>query len=159
MNTLGRALESPLTAPAAIWASAGLMAIGAPDLVTGSQHEHLPLALITVWLWATAASAYALMTPSRGSLARWTLAVTSLWVATAVVATAAPVMVTGTDPTRIPLAVIIAPPVAAVLTGLLSLHQANLPPRHSSTTSFGATEGQRPDGPGLATPPAVRPRS
>ena len=125
MNSLSRALESPLTALAAIWAASGLMAIGAPDLVTGSQHEHLPLALITVWLWAGAASAYAVMTPTRGSLARWTLAVAGLWIATALVAIAAPVMVTGSDPTHIPLAVIIAPPVAAVLTGMLSLRQAN----------------------------------
>ena len=74
-STIGRALESPLTALAGIWLSAALMALGAPDMVSGSQHEHLPLALITVWLWAAAATAYASMTPSRGSLARWTLGV------------------------------------------------------------------------------------
>ena len=132
MTSIGRALESPLTALAGIWLSAALMTLGAPDMVSGSQHEHLPLALITVWLWAAAATAYASMTPSRGSLARWTLGVVGLWVAAALIAVAAPVMVTGSDPTRIPLAVIIAPPVAAVLTGLLSLRQANLPERPSS---------------------------
>ena len=129
MTGIRRVLESPLTAPAVIWTAAGLMAVGAPDMVSGSQHEHLPLALITTWLWAGAASAYALMTPTRGSLARWTLGVASLWVATALIALAAPVMVTGSDPTRIPLAVLVAPPVAAVLTGMLSLRQANLPER------------------------------
>jgi hypothetical protein len=159
MNNLSRALESPLTAPTAIWAASGLMAIGAPDLVSGSQQEHLPLALITVWLWAGAATAYALMTPSRGSLARWTLAVAGLWAATALVAIAAPVMVTGSDPTRIPLAVIIAPPVAAVLTGMLSLHQANLSETLPSATSHAATEVQGPTGPGLATPASSHPRS
>ena len=41
------------------------------------------------------------MTPSRGSLARWTLGVVGLWAATALIAVAAPVMVTGSDPTRI----------------------------------------------------------
>ena len=145
MTSIGRALESPLTAPAGIWLSAALMALGAPDMVSGSQHEHLPLALITVWLWAAAATAYASMTPSRGSLARWTLGVVGLWVAAALIAVAAPVMVTGSDPTRIPLAVIIAPPVAAVLTGMLSLRQANLPegpttdtPRHSRGTRTSA---------------------
>lgn len=158
MNRLSRALESPLNALVAIWAASGLMAIGAPDLVTGSQHEHLPLALITVWLWAGAASAYAMMTPTRGSLARWTLAVAGLWVATALVAVAAPVMVTGSDPTRIPLAVIIAPPVAAVLTGMLSLRQANLPERLTSAPSHGlGVEG--PTGSGLATHASVHGRS
>ena len=97
--------ESPLTALASIWLSAALMVLGAPDMVSSSQHEHLPLALITVWLWAAAATAFASMTPSRGSLARWTLGVVGLWVADALIAVAAPVMVTGSDPTRIPLAV------------------------------------------------------
>jgi hypothetical protein len=151
MNGTHRALESPLTALAAIWVSAAVMALGAPDLVSGSQHEHLPLALITVWLWAAAASAYASMTPVRGSLSRWTLGVSGLWLATALITVAAPVMVTGSDPTRIPLAVIVAPPVAAVLTGLLSLRQANLPegPDQQRHTSQRRVEG--PTGEGLTT--------
>jgi hypothetical protein len=136
MSKLRGALESPATAPAVIWAATVLMAIGAPDMVSGSEHEHLPLALIITWLWAAAATAFAMMTPVRGSLASWTLGVTVLWLLTALLAVAAPVLVTGSDPTRIPLAVIVAPPVAAVLTGLLSLRQANLPEAaaHHGTT-------------------------
>ena len=94
--------ESPLTALASIWLSAALMVLGAPDMVSSSQHEHIPLALITVWLWAAAATAFASMTPSRGSLARWTLGVVGLWVADALIAVAAPVMVTGSAPTPHP---------------------------------------------------------
>ena len=149
MNGFRRALESPLTALISMWVSAAVMGIAAPDMISGSQHEHLPLALITVWLWAGAASAYAMMTPARGVLARWTLAVSALWFATALVAVSAPVLVTGSDPTRIPLAVIISPPVAAVLTGLLSLRQANLPEPGE----------QGPAGRGLATHASARPRS
>lgn len=148
----GPASRGPF-ALAAIWGAAALMAIGAPDLVSGSQHEHLPLALITVWLWAGAASAYALMTPARGSLAGWSLGVASLWVATALVAIAAPVMVTGSDPTRIPLAVIIAPPVAAVLTGLLSLRQANLPELPSDNRA-GAIKSEQAMASPAEAPPA-----
>lgn len=136
MSKLSGALESPVTAPMVIWVATVLMAVGAPDMVSGSEHEHLPLALITTWLWAAAATAFALMTPVRGSLASWTLGVTVLWGLTALVAIAAPVLVTGSDPTRIPLAVIVAPPVAAVLTGLLSLRQANLP---ETSTRRGST--------------------
>jgi len=55
------------------------------------------------------------------------MAVSALWTLTALVAVLSPELVTGTDPTRIPLAALIAPPVAAVVTGLLSLRQANLP--------------------------------
>jgi hypothetical protein len=82
---------------------------------------------MTVWLWACVGSIYALMTPQRASRAGWTFSVAVVWGLMALVAILAPVMVTGTDPTSIPLAAIIAPPVAAVVTGMLSLRQANLP--------------------------------
>lgn len=120
-----QAVESPMTAVVAIWASTAVTSLLAPDMVTGSQHEHLPLALMTGWLWASVGTAYALMTPRRGSRATWTVAVVLIWFMAALVGIAAPVMVTGTDPTRIPLAAILAPLVAAIVTGLLSLHQAN----------------------------------
>ena len=117
--------ESPLAAVCAIWLSAAVTSVLAPDLVTGSSQEHLPLGLMTVWLWACVGSGYALMTPQRGSRAGWTLGVTLVWVSTAVVTVTAPLMVTGTDPTQIPLAVVVAPPVATVVTGFLSLRQAS----------------------------------
>jgi ABC-type transport system involved in cytochrome c biogenesis permease subunit len=119
------ALESPATAVTVVWTATVLVSIFAPDLVTGSEHEHLPLAMMTVWLWASVATAYALMTPQRGSRASWTLSVIAVWSLTAVVCIASPELVTGTDPTRIPLATLVVPPIAAVVTGLLSLRQAN----------------------------------
>lgn len=119
-------LDSPLPAVIAIVASAAFISLAAPDLVSGSQHEHLPLALMTVWLWAAVAITYALMTPRTADLTGWTVTVAALWALTALVAVLAPELVTGTDPTRIPLAAIIAPPVAAVITGMLSLRHANL---------------------------------
>lgn len=123
--TTGRAvLESPATAITTIWAATTAVAVWAPDLISGSQHEHLPIALATTWLWAGLASAYAAMTPRRSSRAAWTVSVSSLWVLTALVCVFAPQMVTGTDPTQIPLGVLVAPPVAAAVTGLLSLRQA-----------------------------------
>lgn len=122
-----RRADSAHLAVTTIWASAALISVAAPDMVSGSEQEHLPLALMTVWLWAVVATAYALMTPRRASRTGWTLAVSALWAIAALVAVLAPELVTGTDPTRIPLAALIAPPVAAVVTGLLSLRQANLP--------------------------------
>lgn len=117
-------LESSATAVGVIWLAAAAVSVAAPDMVTGSEHEHLPLALMTVWLWAAVGTAYAVMTPRRAGRASWTVAVSVVWLVAALTAVAAPVMVTGTDPTRIPLAAVIAPPVAAVVTGLLSLHHA-----------------------------------
>lgn len=117
-------LESPVSAVLAIWASTGVTSVLAPDLVSGSEQEHLPLALLTGWLWACVASLYALLTPRRESRAGWTVSVVLVWTASAVVAILAPVLVTGSDPTRLPLAVLVAPPAAAVATGVLSLLQA-----------------------------------
>ncbi|HEU5037343.1 MAG TPA: hypothetical protein VFT70_10075 [Nocardioides sp.] len=124
MTTRAPVLDSVATAVGAIWLAAAAISIAAPDLVTGSEHDHLPLALMTVWLWAAVATAYAAMTPRRDGRESWTIGVSVVWLLAAVTAIAAPVMETGSDPTRIPLAVVIAPPVAAVVTGLLSLHQA-----------------------------------
>ena len=95
-------------------------------MVTGSEHERLPIALMTAWAWAGVGTTYALMTPQRGSRTGWTLSIVVVWALMALATIFAPVMVTGTDPTSIPLAVMIAPPVAAVVTGMLSLRQANL---------------------------------
>ena len=117
-------VRSPWPAVGAIWVSASALAVWSPDMISGSEQEHLPLGLITVWLWASAATAYALMTPRRASLTGWSLAVAGMWFVTLMVGLFAPELVTGSDPTRIPLAVLMAPPVAALLTGMLSLHEA-----------------------------------
>lgn len=114
------------TAVAAIWASSIGLAVLAPDMVSGSEHEHLPLAMMTVWPWSAAATAFALMTPQGRSLRGWAGGVVVLWVGTLLAGVLAPAMVTGSDPTEIPLAVVVVPPIAAILTGLMSLHQANV---------------------------------
>jgi hypothetical protein len=115
-------------AVAAIWVSSIGLALFAPDLVSGSEHEHLPLAMMTIWLWTAAATAFALMTPTGESLRGWTVSVVVLWLGVLLVGVFAPEMVTGSDPTRIPLAVVVVPPVAAIVTGLLSLRQATRRP-------------------------------
>lgn len=112
-----------LAAVGVIWVASAVVAIGTPDLVSGSEQEHIPIAALTVWLWATVASGYAAMTPVSDRR-DWLLTVLLVWAATAAVAVAAPEMVTGSDPTRIPLAALVTPPVAAVVTGFLALNQA-----------------------------------
>ena len=34
-----------------IWVAVLLVSFSAPDLVSGSQHEHLPVAAFTTWFW------------------------------------------------------------------------------------------------------------
>ena len=41
---------------AAIWASVLAISLASPDLVSGSQHEHLPLALMATWIWGLVAT-------------------------------------------------------------------------------------------------------
>jgi hypothetical protein len=112
-----------LVAVGMIWLASALTAIATPDMISGSQHEHLPLAAITVWVWTGVASGYAAMTPVQDAR-DWLLAVGLVWGAMAAAAVLAPSMVTGSDPTEIPIAALVAPPVAAVVTGFLALNQA-----------------------------------
>jgi hypothetical protein len=126
-HALGRDRVEPpasrLVAVGRIWAASAVTAIAAPDMVSGSQHEHLPPAALTVWLWAAVGSGYAAMTPVTDSR-DWLVGVGLVWTMAAAAAVLAPVMVTGSDPTRIPVAALVAPPVAAVVTGFLALAQA-----------------------------------
>jgi hypothetical protein len=106
----------------AIWLCLAAMAIWSPPLISGSAQEHLPLTAITGWVWALLATGLVVMAPAvtTSDLARvWTVyaaAVALIWIAAAAVSIAAPPMVTGTDPTSIPLAGIVAPVVALVAT-------------------------------------------
>lgn len=118
-------LTSVATPVSVIWVATAVIAVFAPDMVTGSEHEHLPIAGITVWLWASVATAYTVMAVRRAPAAAvLTVGVSLVWAAVAVAAVAGPVMVTGSDPTRIPMAVLLGPLVGALTTGFLALHHA-----------------------------------
>jgi hypothetical protein len=123
----GLALISPVTAVVAVWACSALLAIFAPDMVTGSEHDHLPIAAMTVWPWTFTATAYVVRAARRPASAWLVWCVVAIWISVLVAAIAAPVMVTGTDPTRIPMAAILAPIGGAVATGLVALHHATRP--------------------------------
>lgn len=125
-RTSERLLASPVTAVVAIWLSAVLCSVFAPDMVTGSEHEHLPMAAFTTWIWAAVASGYVLM-GARGQRAGSGLVVgtMAIWLLVFVATVFAPTMVTGTDPTTIPISVFIAPVAGAVTTGFLALHHVS----------------------------------
>lgn len=116
--------ESPAAGVAMIAAASTVLAVLAPDLVSGSEHEHLPLAALTVWPWAASAIGFVLMAARRDHARELVIAVSFVWVLVAVIAITVPPLVTGTDPTRIPLAALVAPPFGAVATGFLSISHA-----------------------------------
>jgi hypothetical protein len=109
-----------------IWVAVLLISLFAPDLVSGSQQEHLPVAAFTTWFWGGVGTMVLLwaMGRLRGS-ARWqpiwiglSVATLGIWTLATILAITLPVMVTGTDPTRIPFAALFAPIAAAMLTAL-----------------------------------------
>jgi hypothetical protein len=109
-------------AVAAIWLSAVAASIWSPDLVTGADHEHIPLVALNAPIWALLATGFAVMAPAvtandrRRVWAVYAGAVAVAWVAAAVISIAAPAMVTGSDPTTIPIAGVIAPIAAMAAT-------------------------------------------
>ncbi|HEY8526766.1 MAG TPA: hypothetical protein VIL48_17480 [Acidimicrobiales bacterium] len=111
---------------AGIWLAVVLISVLAPDMVTGSEQQHLPVAAFATWLWGLIATAVLVVAVGRlrGRLTHrpvWTglaVATVVVWAVATVLALAGPRFETGTDPTRIPLAALIAPVAATVLTAL-----------------------------------------
>ncbi|HEX2046183.1 MAG TPA: hypothetical protein VHF27_00360 [Acidimicrobiales bacterium] len=106
-----------------IWGGVVAMSLFAPDLVSGSEHEHLPIAALTTWIWGVVASRAVLTTLVRLSDARSDQLrgqlvgfIAGVWAVAALVAILAPEMVTGSDPTRLPIAALLAPMAATALT-------------------------------------------
>jgi hypothetical protein len=120
-------LTSMAIAFGGIWASVLAISLFSPDLVSGSEQQHLPIAALVTWLWGTAATFVAStfwigfrQSPSRRQFHRaFSLGVAGVWLVAALVSVFGPVMVTGTDPTRLPLCALITPIVATVVTAAI----------------------------------------
>lgn len=108
----------------AVWVAVVLMSMFSPDLVSGSDQEHLKLPAMVDWLWGVLSTMVLLraLRFKSGSPGAWMavgLGTTVIWAAATAVAIWGPEMVTGGDPTRLPLAAIIAPIIAMLLTRFL----------------------------------------
>jgi hypothetical protein len=114
---------------AGIWVAVALISIFAPDMVTGSEHQHLPVAALGSWFWGLIATGAFLwgMGRLRGNATRrpiWmglTVATLAIWLVATIVGIALPVVETGSDPTRIPIGAMVAPVAATVLTALAGI--------------------------------------
>ncbi len=98
-----------------------LASILSPDLVAGTPKDQIPLAALQDWFWGSVAIAYlAAAGPRRGDP---TLAVSVgvVWFAVAATSIFAPSLVTGSDPTTVPVAALVAPVVGAITTGFLAI--------------------------------------
>lgn len=123
---------STLTTIAGIWTAVVLISVFSPDLVSGSEQQHLPVAAFSTWIWGIGSTVTALvgLARLRGDPLRrrfWLLlsgVTIAIWGVATVVSLFAPSMVTGTDPTKVPLGALIAPfgaMVVATLAGAIVL--------------------------------------
>jgi len=117
----------------AVWLGVAVASAFSPDMVTGSRHEHLPLAGVIDWAWGLIATSMILMTLVVGRRAgeqTWRSVAgttTGIWAVTALVSVFAPVMVTGSDPARIPIAALVAPVAGTLATAFLCIFAAAAP--------------------------------
>jgi hypothetical protein len=122
----GRWLWSGL-AIAAIWAATAAAAIWAPGLISGSAHEHIPIVAINVPVWALLATGFVVMAPAttasdrRRLWAVYAAVVSVIWAAACAIAIVGPPIITGSDPTMIPIAGIVAPILAMAATAYASI--------------------------------------
>jgi hypothetical protein len=109
-----------------------LISLLAPDMVSGSEQENLPLPAMVTWLWGLLATGIFLWARGRlrGDAAHrpiWIgLAVATLvvWLIAAILGITLPRVETGSDPTRIPVGAMVAPVAATVLTALAGITAA-----------------------------------
>jgi hypothetical protein len=124
---------------AAIWVSVVLISLFAPELISGSEQQALPLAAFVTWIWGVIGTVGFLWSMGRlrwrpKNRSTWTwmaLICAVLWLTTAVIAMLGPVVETGSDPTQLPVWALGAPAVAAgltVLLGVVSVIFAQEPP-------------------------------
>ncbi len=114
------AVTDAMGAVACIWAAVVGISVFSPDLVSGSEQEHLPVAALGTWIWGVVATRSVAGTSLRlGSAYRQaylTGVVGAVWTAATLVSIFGPRLVTGSDPTSLPIAALVAPIAAAVIT-------------------------------------------
>ena len=109
-----------------IWVAVLIISLLAPDLVSGSEQEHLPVAAFTTWFWGGVGTLVFLWAMGRlrgdaGWRLTWiglSVVTLALWALATILAVTLPVVETGSDPTRIPFAAFFAPVAAAMLTAI-----------------------------------------
>jgi hypothetical protein len=113
-----------------IWLAVLSASLYSPMMITGAQREQLAIAPMLDWFWASMATgllvlAAAFARPERRDV--WpvvALMTCVVWFAVAVASIFSPLMVTGSDPTIIPLMALVAPPAGVVVTAFLAVFAA-----------------------------------
>jgi len=120
-----------------IWLGVLFVSLFATDLITGSQQEHIPIASLITWISGAAATRTVLnlMTHIRGTPRHiantWIgvgISIIAVWLGVTLVSLLVPEVKTGSDPTHIPLAAILAPIGGVMITGTISQFAERLSP-------------------------------
>lgn len=114
-----------------IWAALAAASIWSPELVSGTDQTHVPIAAFSDWFYAVIATGLVLMafgrrTPDvgRSSWSAFTLAISAIWLVVAVVSIWTPDLVSGTDPTRVPVGALVSPIAGVLATAFASVFVA-----------------------------------
>ena len=114
-----------------IWAALAAASIWSPELVSGTDQTHVPIAAFSDWFYAVIATGLVLMafgrrTPDvgRSSWAAFALAISAIWLVVAIVSIWTPDLVSGTDPTRIPIGALVGPIAGVLATAFASVFVA-----------------------------------
>jgi hypothetical protein len=109
-------------AVASVLLASTLLSVFSPDMVTGSAQEHLPIVAMLSWFWGLVAVGYLAFVRTTYAGPALGLSVAILWLGVAVTSIFAPEMVTGSDPTQIPIAALVAPILGCLATAFLALN-------------------------------------
>jgi hypothetical protein len=118
-------------AVASIWLAIAAASVWSPDLVSGSEQDHIPLAAMTDWLYAATATGLVLLAFARrspgASPSLWTgftIAIAAVWAVVALASIFAPTIETGSDPTSVPITALVTPIAGVIATAFLSVFAA-----------------------------------
>ncbi len=118
-------------AVASIWLAIAAASIWSPDLISGTEQEHIPLAAILDWFYAALATGLVLMAFGRrspgASRSLWlgfTVAIGGIWFVVAIASIFAPSIVSGTDPATVPIAALASPVAGVIATAFVSVFAA-----------------------------------
>jgi hypothetical protein len=117
-----------LATVATIWTAVVLISVFSPDMIHGSEQQRMPVAAFGTWVWGLGASVvvFVALARLRGNPSHRPLwmalfgTTVVIWSAATLASVFGPTVVTGSDPTTIPMAALIAPIgalVATVITG------------------------------------------
>jgi uncharacterized membrane protein YhaH (DUF805 family) len=104
-----------------IWVALAAASIWSPDLISGTDDTHVPIAAFTDWFYAVIATGLVLMafsrrTPDvgRSSWAAFTVAISVIWLVVAITSVWSPHLISGAEDTHVPIAALVSP-IAGVL--------------------------------------------